>query len=149
MHVREVCLMLAQAWQMNIGPRFVDVEAHVLPAPNLQYKERTQPMNTGHLGAWNLRQVRTRPTDRAMLSSAPSVAASFMLCRLPPVISCKPLVTHLHVLLFMQLAFNKPVKIPSWAVVSFTDPHRTGGDLQVPSMRCAECCAWLQQSGRV
>jgi hypothetical protein len=34
----------------------------------------------------------------------------------------------------MQLAFNKPVKIPSWAVVSFTDPHRTGHDLEVRSV---------------
>ena len=42
---------------MTIEPRFVGVDAHVLPAPNLQYKERTQPMNTGSLGAWNLRQV--------------------------------------------------------------------------------------------
>lgn len=41
-----------QAWKMNISPRFVDVDAHVLPAPDLQYKERTQPMNTGSLGAW-------------------------------------------------------------------------------------------------
>lgn len=33
------------------------VDAHVLPSPNLQYAERTPPVNTGTLGAWNLRQV--------------------------------------------------------------------------------------------
>ena len=42
---------------MNIGQQFVEVDACILPAPSLQYKERTQPMNTGSLGAWNLRQV--------------------------------------------------------------------------------------------
>jgi hypothetical protein len=65
------CDVPLQAWQMKIGDsrdsrepaRFVDVEAHVLPAPNLQYKERTQPVNTGQLGAWNLRQVGTWPSS--------------------------------------------------------------------------------------
>jgi hypothetical protein len=42
---------------MNIDQRFVEVDARILPAPSLQYKEGTQPMNTGTLGAWNLRQV--------------------------------------------------------------------------------------------
>ena len=40
----------------------------------------------------------------------------------------------------MQLAFNKPVRIPSWAVVSFTNPQYTAGDLQVRSVHCAKCC---------
>jgi hypothetical protein len=56
-YARWCCGLPLQAWQMTIEPRFVGVDAHVLPAPNLQYKERTQPMNTGSLGAWNLRQV--------------------------------------------------------------------------------------------
>jgi hypothetical protein len=38
----------------------------------------------------------------------------------------------------MQLAFNKPVRIPSWAVVSFTNPQYTGNDLQVRSMHCTK-----------
>lgn len=45
---------------MNIGQHFVEVDARILPAPSLQYKEGTQPMNTGSLGAWNLRQVPQR-----------------------------------------------------------------------------------------
>ena len=49
--------LLVQAWQMNIGQCFVEVDARILPAPSLQYKEGTQPMNTGSLGAWNLKQV--------------------------------------------------------------------------------------------
>ena len=47
----------------------------------------------------------------------------------------------------MQLAFNKPVKIPSWAVVSFTDPHRTGHDLEVRSRCCPGHMKHLQQGG--
>lgn len=51
------------------------------------------------------------------------------------------------VLLYMQLAFNKPVKIPSWAVVSFTDPHRTGHDLEVRRRCCPRRMVCLQQQG--
>jgi hypothetical protein len=39
--------------------------------------------------------------------------------------------------LWLQLAFNKPVRIPSWAVVSFTEPRYTENDLQVCSKHFA------------
>ena len=96
-------------------------------------------MNTGSLGAWNLRQVPYSccPFMWAVVHDRMAYAAAF--ASGPSAVVAWQSRGHQGRCLWLQLAFNKPVKIPSWAVVSFTDPRYTENDLQVRSKHCMQC----------